>query len=165
MSETRLFPSHRPARFICVLAALLLWRGLTGCVLLPAADGGQDVTPVRDTAICTYVVDGDTIRVELGDGERATVRYIGIDCPEADQPFGDEATAANRLLVEGQKLLLERDVSETDRYGRLLRYVYLVDGTFVNGELVKGGHARARAYPPDVARQDELSTYPKIGRG
>jgi len=85
---------------------------------------------------------GHTIKVDI-DGAVYTVRYIGIDCPEMDQQFGGEAAEANRQLVEGQTLLLEKDVSETDRYGRLLRYAYLADGAFVNAELVRAGYASA----------------------
>ena len=100
------------------------------------------------------MVDGDTITIEGG----YRVRYIGIDTPEVyPQPeaFGGEAWQANRRLVEGKEVRLERDVSETDKYGRLLRYVY-VDGVFVNAELVKQGLARAKAYPPDTKYQAYL---------
>ncbi len=100
------------------------------------------------------MVDGDTIIIEGG----YRVRYIGIDTPEiypGVEAFGIEARQANRWLVEGKEVRLERDVSETDKYGRLLRYVY-VDGVFVNAELVKQGLAWARAYPPDTKYQDYL---------
>lgn len=97
------------------------------------------------------VIDGDTIIIE--GGER--VRYIGIDAPEMDKPFGKEAYELNRHLVEGKRVRLEKDVSDSDRYGRLLRYVF-VDGIFVNGELVRQGLARARAYPPDLKYQEIL---------
>ena len=93
------------------------------------------------------VVDGDTIKVSGG----RRVRYIGIDTPEvADDPqyFGLEATRFNKALVAGRKVTLEKDVSERDRFGRLLRFVYS-DGILVNAELVREGYARARAYPPD----------------
>ena len=86
------------------------------------------------------------------------MRYIGIDTPEIYprlEAFGREAWQANRRLVEGKRVRLERDVSETDKYGRLLRYVY-VDGVFVNAELVKQGLAWAKAYPPDTKYQDYL---------
>ena len=86
------------------------------------------------------------------------MRYIGIDTPEIyPQPeaFGIEAWQANRRLVEGKKVRLERDVSQTDKYNRLLRYVY-VDSVFVNAELVKQGLARAKAYPPDTKYQAYL---------
>lgn len=104
------------------------------------------------------VTDGDTIRVELG-GRTVTVRYIGVDTPETVdpgrpvEPFGREASEANRRLVEGRTVLLEKDVSETDRFGRLLRYVYVEQFTglvMVNAELVRLGYARIATFPPDV---------------
>ena len=81
-----------------------------------------------------------------------------MDTPEIYpvlEAYGLEAWQANRELVEGKKVRLERDVSETDKYGRLLRYVY-VDDVFVNAELVRRGLAEARAYPPDTKYQDYL---------
>ena len=120
-----------------------------------------------DTARVTQVIDGDTIIIEGG----YRVRYIGIDTPEVHpemEACGMEALEANRRLVEGKEVRLERDVSETDKYGRLLRYVY-VDDIFVNAELVRQGLAEAKAYPPDIKYQDyleELETEAKeAGRG
>ncbi|MFC1937699.1 thermonuclease family protein [Chloroflexota bacterium] len=106
------------------------------------------------TALVIRVIDGDTIVIQGGHD----VRYIGIDTPEVypkEEAFGVEAWEANRALVAGKVVRLERDVSETDRYGRLLRYVY-VDDTMVNAELVRLGLARSRAYPPDLKYQDYL---------
>jgi micrococcal nuclease len=97
------------------------------------------------------VIDGDTI--ELTDGRR--VRYIGVDSPETVDPrrpvscFGKEASAENSRLVAGKTVQLERDVSDADKYQRLLRYVY-VDGVFINEYLVQHGFARVATYPPDV---------------
>jgi len=102
-----------------------------------------------------HVVDGDTIEVEI-DGRVEQLRYIGIDTPEHGLPWFEESTEANRTLVEGQTVRLERDVSERDRYGRLLAYVYLTSGTFVNGALVSQGLADSVAYPPDTSHQAEL---------
>ena len=102
----------------------------------------------------TRVVDGDTIEVSIG-GTLYRVRYIGIDTPETVDPnrpvgcYGPEASAANKALVEGKTVTLERDVSDIDQYGRLLRYIY-VGSTFVNAELVRQGYAHAYTYPPDV---------------
>jgi micrococcal nuclease len=101
--------------------------------------------------VVTRVVDGDTIIIE----GNYRVRYIGIDTPEMGEAFGLEAWQANRELVEGKVVHLERDVSETDKYGRLLRYVY-VDDILVNAELVRAGLADAKAYPPDTKHQDYL---------
>ena len=86
------------------------------------------------------------------------MRYIGIDAPEIHpevEAFGIEAWEANRELVEGKEVRLERDVSQTDKYGRLLRYVW-VDNLLVEAELVRQGLARAKAYPPDTKYQDYL---------
>lgn len=113
----------------------------------------------RTEAQVIEVVDGDTIKVEV-DGTVYTVRYIGIDTPETVHPskpvqwMGPEASEANRRLVEGQNVYLEKDVSETDRYGQLLCYVFLADGLFVNAELVRSGYAQVSTYPPDVRYQD-----------
>lgn len=109
--------------------------------------------PDGDLATVIEIVDGDTIKVLL-DGARYSVRYIGMDTPERGEPFFAESTAANGQLVEGQQVVLVKDVSETDRYNRLLRYVYLPDGTFVNAELVKQGYAVIATFPPDVRHQD-----------
>jgi micrococcal nuclease len=108
------------------------------------------------------VVDGDTIRVQFG-GQEYPLRYIGIDTPETVHPsrpvewMGREASDANKTLVAGRTVVLERDVSETDRYGRLLRYVWLAEGAgwlLVNLELVRRGFAQVSTYPPDVKYTD-----------
>ena len=129
----------------------------------PTAATGPANTPMpafeRTEAQVIKVVDGDTIKVEI-DGTVYTVRYIGIDTPETVHPskpvqwMGPEASEANKRLVEGQTVYLEKDVSETDRYGRLLRYIFLADGLFVNAELVRLGYAQVSTYPPDVRYQD-----------
>ena len=100
------------------------------------------------------VVDGDTIKVLLDqDGQTYTVRYIGMDTPESTtqiEYFGAEAASKNVQLVSGKNVALIKDVSETDRYGRLLRYV-IVDDLFINYELVAQGYANTASYPPDIA--------------
>ena len=112
------------------------------------------------------VVDGDTIELENGQ----KVRYIGIDTPETNDPkrevecYGEEAKEKNKSLVEGGKVKLEKDVSEIDKYSRLLRYVYLENGTFVNLLLVKEGYANASSYPPDIKHQGEFRQAEKEAR-
>lgn len=105
------------------------------------------------------VVDGDTIVLNTGQ----KVRYIGMNTPETVDPrkpvqcFGKEASAENKTLVGGKMVRIVKDVSETDRYGRLLRYVYVQTDNgeiFVNETLVREGYARATSYPPDIAKQD-----------
>lgn len=119
----------------------------------PLQQPGLDTNALTgDMAAVTYIVDGDTIEVVI-DGASYRVRYIGMDTPERGDHFFDEATDANRQLVEDQTVIMVKDVSETDRYGRLLRYVYLADGTFVNAELVRQGYAQVATFPPDVRHQ------------
>jgi len=105
------------------------------------------------------VIDGDTIAIEGG----YHVRYIGIDAPEKDEFYYLEARQANEELVKGKRVRLEKDISDKDRYGRLLRYVY-VDGTFVNAEMVWQGYARAETYTPDVKYQVYLEAVEKEAR-
>ncbi len=100
------------------------------------------------------IIDGDTIIVDLN-GVTWRVRYIGIDTPESGQPCGSEATSANYALVNDKTIRMVKDVNETDRYGRLLRYVYVGD-VFVNRELVADGWAEAVDYPPDTAMSSIL---------
>ena len=111
------------------------------------------------------VVDGDTIVVRL-DGREERLRYIGIDAPESvtpDQPvqcFGTEASDENRRLVAGQTVYLEADREDRDRFGRLLRYVYVEepggDLLMVNRLLVENGFAEAGSFPPNNRYSDEL---------
>jgi micrococcal nuclease len=120
--------------------------------------------PTGQTTVANVVrvVDGDTIVVAYA-GQEYKVRYIGMDTPETVDPaspvqwMGAEASAANLALVDGKSVVLEKDVSETDRYGRLLRYVWLTDGvtwTLVNAELVIEGFASVATFPPDVKYAD-----------
>ena len=124
----------------------------------PAAPGPTtqpDEPPDGERAEVTYVFDGDTIEVEL-DGRTYRLRYIGVDTPEREEPFYQEAFDFNRDLVAGQTVTLVRDVSGTDQYGRLLRYVYLDDGTFVNAAIIRAGMGRLVTFPPDVAQTENL---------
>lgn len=107
-----------------------------------------------ETGQVINVIDGDTIDVRI-DGEEYRVRYIGIDTPERDELCYDDATDANSDLVANQTVRLVQDVSDVDRYGRLLRYVY-VNELFVNAELVAGGWAESKAYRPDTELYDFL---------
>ena len=112
--------------------------------------------------IVTHVIDGDSIRVQV-DGREYELRYNGIDAPEmvGENPLaGRESKAVNQALVGGREVLLFRDFSETDRYGRLLRYVF-VGTEFINYRLVQEGLAIAKSYPPDIACQDLLNSVGK----
>jgi micrococcal nuclease len=117
-------------------------NGLPDCLLnLSYKENGQVVA----------ITDGDTIHVSIN-GQEYKLRYVGMDTPEVfgeKQFYGPEASEKNRELVAGKNVLLFKDHSNTDRYDRLLRYV-VVDGVFVNLELVREGFAYAKDYPPDT---------------
>ncbi len=100
-------------------------------------------------ATVTRVIDGDTIVVEM-EGVEYHLRYIGIDSPESGQVNAATATKVNEELVLGKTVMLIKDVSETDSFGRLLRYVF-VGETFVNYQLVIKGAAHSGSWPPDTA--------------
>lgn len=131
---------------VFVLAVLFLETGRAQWpkmpALIPAAQPG--------TYKVTEVMDGDTIKVELA-GYRDTVRLIGVDTPETKDPrkpvqcFGVKASEKTAEWVLGRQVRLEADPADSDRdkYGRLLRYVYLEDGRLLNAELIKEGYGFA----------------------
>jgi micrococcal nuclease len=116
----------------------------------------------REVGEIIKVIDGDTIDVRI-DGAEYRVRYIGMDTPEIDEPYYDQATDLNQDLVEGRQVILIQDVSETDRFDRFLRYI-LVDDVFINYELVRRGYARAVTFPPDVACVETLLEAEQLAR-
>jgi micrococcal nuclease len=155
-------------------SALLSGAGLSEPIAespIPALRATFGPTGPTEIALVISITDGDTIWVDIM-GEESRVRYIGVDTPEvasedrAAEPFAEEATTANAALVEDQIVVLETDVSETDDFGRLLRYVWLrpEDAAdpeagawrLVNVELVRAGLADARDYPPDTKYSDFL---------
>jgi micrococcal nuclease len=116
----------------------------------PGAPGAPTTSGEQGTVV--NVVDGDTIDVNLN-GQTVRVRYIGMNTPERDETCYSEARQANAALVSGQTVRLVKDQSETDRFDRLLRYIYVGD-TFVNARLVEQGFAEVVSYPPDNANFD-----------
>ncbi len=162
------------ALFALVVSSILFWQGLKSPTLVinsttpevkqsPRVLGQQSVTTQsaqeNNKAKVIRVIDGDTIEVEY-QNEVKKLRYVGINTPETVDPkrpvgcFGKEASDENKRLISGKEVILEKDVSETDKFGRLLRLVYLKldDGSllFVNDYLVRQGYAEASTYPPDV---------------
>lgn len=112
------------------------------------------------------VVDGDTIKIKIN-GQIESVRFLLVDTPETHhprlgkQPFGEEAKAFTKELLEGQNVTLEKDVGERDKYGRLLFYLY-VNGKSVQEELLKKGLARvAYIYPPNTKYVDKYTAIQK----
>lgn len=113
-------------------------------------------------AYVSRVIDGDTIEVVL-DSKKFKVRLIGINCPEYTSEveyYGKESTEYTTNELTNKKVYLEKDVSETDKYGRLLRYVWLeipveinideIKNKMFNGVLLDNGYAMQATYPPDV---------------
>jgi micrococcal nuclease len=138
--------------------AAVVFAAVSSCSEEPSSLG-EAVLPEGVDVPVTRVVDGDTIRVDWNE-QNERVRYIGVDTPETVHPrkavehFGPEASEANRRLVEGKTVRLVFDVQQRDRYGRLLAYVYLPDGTFVNAALIEQGYAQVMTIPPNVRHQD-----------
>jgi micrococcal nuclease len=113
------------------------------------------------------VVDGDTIDVDI-EGQIKRVRLILVDTPEVHgrvECYGAEASAYVKSLVPiGAVMTLESDVSERDRYGRLLRYVYLSDGRMLNEVLVRDGYATLATYPPDLKYVERIRSAEQYAR-
>jgi endonuclease YncB( thermonuclease family) len=105
------------------------------------------------------VVDGDTF-VATVNGRRERVRVIGVDTPESvdpnrpDEPFGEEASDFAKHYLDGETVRMAGDVEPRDRYGRMLAYVWLADGTFWNALLAAEGYAQQLTIPPNVTYAD-----------
>lgn len=122
-------------------------------------------------ALVSKVVDGDTIQIEGGQ----TIRFLGIDTPETVDPrrpvgcFGREASNETKSLLSGKVVFLQKDVSDTDKYKRLLRYIYLPlqngQELFVNDYLVREGFAKVLTYPPDVKYNEQLRQAEREAKG
>ena len=167
---------------VALVSAAALW----GCTSTPsdgdAEVGGADPTVESVTSLgssetvvaggdgwrSTEIVDGDTLYVSGPAGE-LEVRIIGVNTPESGECFYEEATDALAELVDGNELVLVVDRSDVDQFGRALRYVETIDGVDVGAELVAGGFAIARRYPPDDARADRYGALQRdalaAGRG
>jgi len=142
----------RKSILIAVLITGLAVVGLafTGAIsqtqVLPTYAPAQ---PLEEVTVIE-VEDGDTIKVRFDDGTEPWVRYIGVDTPELDECYGQEAKDYNSSLVEDKTVWLERDVEDRDKYGRLLRYVFFDSGRteMVNEMLLENGYAILMTIPP-----------------
>lgn len=119
-------------------------------------------------AYVTKIIDGDTIGVTI-DGKYYKVRFIGINCPEYTkeiEPYGKEATEYTNEKLYNKTIYLQKDVTDTDDYDRLLRYIWLekvdeineetVKKSLFNYELVVNGLANSNYYKPNITLQDYL---------
>ena len=121
----------------------------------------------------TKIIDGDTIWVDI-EGKSYKVRFIGINCPEYTkeiEPFGKEATEFTTQYLEDKTIYLQKDVSDTDDYDRLLRYVWTeevneineenISNYLFNAKLVQEGLAQSNYYKPDISLQSYLEDFEK----
>jgi len=149
MKISKIKSIHRPA--LVIIIALIAYN------LFAGNDVPKNYKNMEKTTV-ERVVDGDTI--VISGGER--VRLIGINTPESVKEagkveyFGKEASSYTKNKIEDKTIYLEKDVSNRDDYDRLLRYIYLEDGTFFNELIVKEGYAFAVTYPPDVKYNEIL---------
>ena len=172
--------SARPERVLGIIVVLGLAAAVATFVALQSArpdemvadDGGPDGPTEAGEVV--RVVDGDTVVVRIN-GRDERVRYIGLDAPEVanvgagtlPECGGNEARDVNEDLVAGRRVVLERDVSDRDRFGRLLRHAWLEGDPWrlVGRELVEAGAVEARSYPPDTTRDAELDAAERAARG
>ena len=157
--------------FIIITGLGFLWFGLQPEPSISHEQTAAASPPVTTTVVATSsatqgiegerafvsrVVDGDTIELENG----KTVRFVGMDTPETVDPrrpvgcFGKEASNETKKLLTGKVVILQKDTSDTDKYNRLLRLIYLPlengEILFINDYLVREGFAKVKTYPPDV---------------
>lgn len=122
----------------------------------PSGDPAAAPPPGAETVTVASITDGDTLEVGFPAGGAATVRLIGINTPESGECLSGAATMALSVLVPvGGEIGMTTDVSDSDRFGRLLRYLWR-GGMSVNEEMVRRGAAISRPYPPDTAMKAGL---------
>ena len=164
---------------VALLAAVSLgWWGTTGAGdANGASSGGRAQATASDEAFkqveVVRVVDGDTLKMKVLGNDNAMVRLVGMDTPESVAPEESRnceegviaADYTKSLVAPGQTVWLSRDVSDTDQYGRLLRYVWLerpddpsseseIAGKMLNAILVRDGYAQVKRYKPDTTLHD-----------
>lgn len=104
-----------------------------------------------DKAIVTRIIDGDTVVIEGGE----SVRLIGIDSAEKNEPCFESAKEKLEQLILNKKVVLEKDQTDRDKYQRYLRYIFY-GGKNINIEMTKSGMAVAYVFPPDIKYKTEI---------
>ena len=135
-------------------------------------DKGNNQVELTEATV-TKVIDGDTIWVNIN-GKEEKVRFIGVNCPEYTtkiEEYGKEATEYTTNELLGKKVYLQKDISQTDDYNRLLRYVWLekidtineenIENYLFNAKLVINGYAQSNYYKPDISLQNYLEKFEK----
>lgn len=114
------------------------------------------ISEIEDKTVLN-VIDGDTFEYYDKDSNTIkTIRLLCVDTPEEGEEGYEEAKNFLESLILGEQVILEKDMSETDKYGRLLRYVYLQDGTFVNELIIKNGYGEILRIEPGTSKCDEI---------
>ena len=153
--------TYLPIRAVLeAFGATVAWNAYTNAVIVDSSGKpiiiGNPILANMKPAVVNRVIDGDTFVLASGE----YVRMIGIDTPEVTGPYttaefyGEQVSAYSKSILTGKTIYLDKDKSETDQYGRLLRYVYLEDGTFFNLLLIQKGYAESVQYPPDIKYAD-----------
>jgi endonuclease YncB( thermonuclease family) len=114
---------------------------------------------VKSKAYVTKVIDGDSFVVNGG----REIRLIGVDAPEFSQPYSLDSKNYLENLILNREVLLEKDKTNEDRYGRLLRYVYLGD-EFINEKIVRNGYANIYSYPPNITYENLFIKAEKLAK-
>lgn len=138
---------------VLIAGAWLFFSGGSGDNGSEESISGEAILDVEeeDSFIVTKVIDGDTIVIDSGDA----VRLICIDAPEHyEKGYANSKKYLEDILL-GKQVKLEKDVSDRDKYHRLLRYVY-IDRVFVNELIVEQGHAKSYSYHPDISLCPEI---------
>ncbi len=157
---------------IILVAAILLVVAVTIAHVRSATSIDTTQGVLTNFSEATRVVDGDTIVVEMANGTQEKVRLVGINTPEtvarrrAVECYGREASQRMHGLVEGKLVRLEADpqAGERDKYGRLLRYVYLQDGTLVNEVMIRDGYAHENGYGHPYKMRERFRTLEREAR-
>lgn len=154
-----------------IIFAILLALSLTACDDIPnenkenKAENSQN-NEIYENAKVLYAHDGDTIWVKI-DGKKEKVRFVGVNTPEVAKDgnpaefMAEEAKYFTEEILKDKEIYLERDISDRDKYDRLLRYIWLekplsnpelsdIENKTLNGILVKEGYAYANYYKPDI---------------
>lgn len=156
--------------WVSLVSVLIIFSGIVFIFFKPVKPIEQRYQEVA----VIQVYDGDTIKIDTGE----RVRLIGIDTPEVHENpkmrrdsertkkdlqtilvLGKKAKVFAQSLLEGKKVRLDFDVEQKDKYGRLLAYVYLMDGRFVNEEIMRNGYAYPMTIPPNVRYADDFRAW------
>lgn len=154
--------------FLWIPMVAIAFFAVSACGMGQGKDA--DTNPSRLCYPVLRVVDGDTLRIRMEGGREEVIRLLGIDTPETVkpnspvEPYGKEASQFAKDTLLNETVCLEFDVQKRDKYDRLLAYVYLEDGTFVNELLLLEGYAQVLTIPPNVKYAQQFVESQRIAR-